>query len=294
MPRDRRVVRPQPEQVDARVARRAAAQWTIVDVHDLRACGLSDDAILTRVGTGRLYRRFRGVYSVVPNPSLEGCFMAAVKACGLDAVLSFFSAAALYGWLTWDFRAPEVTALTPRYHAGLRTHRSAQVERTYVKGIPVTPPVRTLMDLAACASGEQLRRAVNEALNQRRIRAGELVTSHHRGAVKLRAILASAAPTRNENEDVVVAVLARAGLPAPQVNQPYLGYVPDFRWPERRVILEADSRRFHDHLLARAADQERQAVLEAHGETVLRTTWREVVTRPEVVVRRVRAALDAR
>jgi very-short-patch-repair endonuclease len=277
--------------LDARIANLAARQWTIVTLEDLRACGLTQQAVSKRVATGRLFRRFCGVYSVVPNPPLEGCFMAAVLACGPLAVLSHFSASALRGWVAWDFRAPEVTAPTLRLHPGIRVHRSANVERVYVGGIPVTPPARTLADLSAHAPDKQLRRAVNEALNQRAIKATDLLASRHRGARTLRAILAESAPTRSENEDVVLAVLARAGLPRPEVNEPYLGYVPDFRWPDHRVILEADSRRYHDHLLARADDRARQAVLEAAGETVLRTTWRELVTRPHAVVARVRDTL---
>jgi hypothetical protein len=64
----------------------------------IRACGLSDDAILTRVRNGRLHARYRGVYALGhANVPLEGCFLAAVKACGSEAVLSHFPAAALYG-----------------------------------------------------------------------------------------------------------------------------------------------------------------------------------------------------
>ena len=85
----------------------------------------------------------------------------------------------------------------------------------------------------------------------------------------------------------------RRRVAAADINVPYLGYVPDFRWPEQRVILEADSRQFHGHLLARADDKARQAVLEAAGETVLRTNWREAVTRSHAVVARVRVALEA-
>ena len=81
--------------VDARIANIAARQWTIVTLDDLRSCGLSQQAVSKRVQAGRLFRRFRGVYSVVPNPPLEGCFLAAVLACGPGAVLSHFSAAAL-------------------------------------------------------------------------------------------------------------------------------------------------------------------------------------------------------
>ena len=277
---------------DARVAQRAARQWTIVDVDDLRACGLSDDAIQTRAHGGRLFRRYRGVYSVVPNPSLEGCFMAAMKACGPSALLSHFSAAVLRGWLEWDFRSPEVTASTVRVHPGLRVHRGQHLERAYVRGIPITTPAQTIRDLAAEAPTEQLRRAVNAALHQRSLKPSDLVRGGHRGAAKLRTVLATAAPTANEHEDLVLAVLTDAGLPMPDVNQRFAGYVPDFRWADRRVILEADGRRFHDDPLSRADDQARQAVLEAAGETVLRTTWGEIVTRPGAVVHRVRAALD--
>jgi hypothetical protein len=291
--RERRVTPAQFEKVDARVARVAAPQWTIVDLDDLHRCGLSDSAVTWRVQSGRLFPFHRGVYSVVPNPPLEGCFLAAVKACGRGAALSHFSGAVLCGWLEWDGRDPEVTAPTLRVHPAIRTHRATRVERIFVKGIPVTPPARTLRDISATEPYERVRRAVNEALNQRRITATDLVTSHHRGAKKLRAILATAAPTRNEYEDIVLAILTAGGLPMPQVNQSRLRYFPDFRWPAERVILEADSKQFHDQMLARADDLRRQRVLEANRETVIRTTWGEAVTKPGAVVRRVRQALDS-
>ena len=123
-----------------------------------------------------------------------------------------------------------------------------------------------------------MRRAVNEAFNQRLIQPYELVTSHHRGAKKLRAILADAAPTVNDFEDLVLPLVRDAGLPRPDVNRPFLNYRPDFRWPEHNVILETDGAATHDHPLARADDARRQALLEAHGQTVLRATWRELVT----------------
>ena len=104
-----------------------------------------------------------------------------------------------------------------------------------------------------------VRRGVNEALNRGQIKASDLVTSHHRGAVKLRKILATAAPTRNEYEDVVNEIIQQAGLPKPDVNVRRGRYIPDFRWPTQRVILEADSRRYHGHMLARADDARRQA-----------------------------------
>jgi very-short-patch-repair endonuclease len=98
----------------------------------------------------------------------------------------------------------------------------------------------------------------------------------------------------NEFEDVVLAVVAAGGLPKPDVGQWHLGFKPDFRWPDQRVIVEADGKRTHDQPLARADDAARQAVFEAHGETVLRVTWGQATTRPKETLRRIRNALDAR
>ena len=139
-------------------------------------------------------------------------------------------------------------------------------------GIPVTPPLRTLIDLSSMLPYKRLRRAVNEALNQRLVRPHELVTRNHRGARNLRRVVAAGAPTRNEFEDLVHALLA--DLPKPCTNEPLLGYVPDFHWPTHRLILEADGRDTHDQLLARADDKARQRFLEQNGYDVLRVTWR--------------------
>ncbi len=200
MPRERALAVDQLQEVHARVdvvvAKRAAREHAVLSAEELHECGLSDHAILTRVRNGRLHKRFRGVYVVgIDVLTLAACFLAAVKACGPGAVLSHYSAAVLWGLLKWDGRDPEVTALHPRRHKGIRAHRSNHIERVYRNGIPVTPVARTLIDISATLPPKQLRRAVNEALNQRLIKPYELVTSRHRGAKKLRAILADAAPT---------------------------------------------------------------------------------------------------
>ena len=59
--------------------------------------------------------------------------------------------------------------------------------------------------------------------------------------------------------------------------------VPDFRWPEQQLVLEADGARWHGDALARADDAERQALLEAHGETVLRARWDQATLRASEV-----------
>jgi very-short-patch-repair endonuclease len=95
-------------------------------------------------------------------------------------------------------------------------------------------------------------------------------------------------------EDVVLDLLLAGGLARPDVNQPLRvegrRLVPDFRWPEQWLIVEADSRAWHDGKLAREDDAERQALLEATGERVVRVTWEQAIAHPAQTLARLRAA----
>jgi hypothetical protein len=99
------------------------------------------------------------------------------------------------------------------------------------------------------------------------------------------------APTRSDLEDLVLDVIIQGGLERPDVNKPLpSGYIPDFRWPEQRLILEADGAAWHDHPIARADDATRQAHLEARGERVVRVSWAEAMADPSRIVQRLRSA----
>ena len=288
------------------VARRAADAWGVLSLVELLACGLSRNAVMNRVRNGRLHRVHRGVYAVGhASLTLEGRFLAAVKACGPRAVLSHLAAAALWGFLSWDDRYPEVTVVGASRNVlpGLRIHRTRRMERddtTRHGGIPVTSPARTLLDLAATLDPDRLRSATRRAQSLYRVNVRQLADSlaRHRGrpgSAKLARIIATGpAPTRSELEDVVLDLILRGGLVHPDVNVPYYvdgrRIVPDYRWPAQRLVLEADSKTWHDNPLAREDDVERQAVLEAHGERVLRVTWAQAIARPTPTLARLRAA----
>jgi len=288
------------------VARRAAHAWGVLSLDELRACGLSRDAVAVRVRAGRLHPRHRGVYAVGhANPPLEGRFLAAVKACGTGAVLSHRSAAALWGFVAWEERYPEVTVVgtVTRVHPGIRVHRTTAWHRDDVTrhlGLPVTSPPRTLLDLASVMDSRPLRRAVREAQSRRRVNVPQLVDllariGPRRGTRALRRIVATGpAPTRSELEDAVLDLILRGGLERPDVNVALvLGgrrVIPDLRWPHRHLVVEADGAAWHDSRLAREHDAERQALLEAHGERVLRVTWRQAVAAPAQTLSRIRAA----
>jgi very-short-patch-repair endonuclease len=66
--------------------------------------------------------------------------------------------------------------------------------------------------------------------------------------------------------------------------------IPDFRWPEQRLTIEADGAEWHDDRLTREDDAKRQALLEAHGERVLRITWQQTIAQRRQTLERIRAA----
>lgn len=116
-----------------------------------------------------------------------------------------------------------------------------------------------------------------------------------RGSRKLARIVAQGdAPTASVLEDVVLDLILAGGFARPDVGVPITvegrRFVPDFRWPEQRIIVEADGAQWHDHELAREDDAERQALLEASGEHVIRVTWRQAVTKQPQTLRRFEAA----
>jgi very-short-patch-repair endonuclease len=93
---------------------------------------------------------------------------------------------------------------------------------------------------------------------------------------------------------VVLDLILRGGLTRPDVNVPLMisgrRVVPDFRWPGQRLVIEADGAAWHDHKLAREDDAERQALLEAYGDRVLRVTWEQAIVRPTQTLERLTAA----
>jgi very-short-patch-repair endonuclease len=248
----------------------------------------------------------RGVYAVGhASPPLEGCFLAAIKACGPGAVLSHFTAAAVLGIVEWDGRDPEVTVsgTATRVHSGVRVHRTVALEPADIawhRRLPITSPARTIVDLAGSLGYRALRRTVRQALALGLVELGTLVEmlgrlGPRRGIRKLRKILATGpAPTRSLLEDVVLDLILNGGLDHPHVNEPMVlegrRVVPDFRWPRQRLVVEADSRAWHDDKVSREDDAERQALLEAHGERVLRVTWAQAIAQPRQTLARIRAA----
>jgi very-short-patch-repair endonuclease len=159
-------------------------------------------------------------------------------------------------------------------------------------GVPLTTPARTLLDLAEVVPGRALERAVAEAENLRLFDLSAVERTiaahpHRHGAARLGAVLSDAAVgdelTRSELEERVLAICVRHRLPRPLLNARVAGLEVDFYWPAARLVVEADSRRYHLTSAAFERDRERDAQLMLHGIRVLRLTSRRIAAEPDGV-----------
>src|SRR5215211_6254748 len=146
----------------------ARKQHGVVTRGQLLELGFTPQAILHRIRIGRLHPVWRGVYAAGrPSLTQHGRWMAAVLACGPDALLSHLSAAAL-----WEIHEGcgglihvSVPRDTSRRRPGIATHRRSMAanEFNHCQWIPVTGPVTTLVDLAATLDVGAVESAIREA-----------------------------------------------------------------------------------------------------------------------------------
>jgi very-short-patch-repair endonuclease len=260
------------------------------------ALGFEPRAITYRLKVGRLHLLHRGVYAVGHRPpSPLAAAMAAVLACGPDAVLSHRSAAALWRIIPrWPWPV-DVTAPTRRHHAGIRPRRSPHAKTTTRHVIPTTTPAQTLLDLADVLDDRALARAVKEAyvlhLTTPRQLAALLTRSPGRRTSRLKAHTTAAKPTRSPLEDDFLRFVKRHRLPVPEVSPRIAGHLVDFVWREQRLVAELDSWGFHSTKRAFETDRERDADLLTEGFRTIRITYKRLEQNPKKEAKRLRSLL---
>jgi very-short-patch-repair endonuclease len=268
---------------DRAVAEIAARQHGVVSIDQLHAVGLGKDMITRRLKAGRLHRVHRGVYAVGhPGISLQGRWMGAVLALGEGALLSHRSAACLWGLLPTG--AKDETHVTVcgsggrRRRTDIRVHRSTSLEpseRRSRLGIPVTSPARTLSDLRRGLSPQEWRRAARQAA----------VLGFNIGSD------AAQPSTRSELESLFLTLCRRYRLPEPEVNVRIGGFLVDFVWRDRRLIVETDGYRYHRGRVAFDDDRARDLHLRTLGYEVIRLTYDQVTKRPGEIAAALRTVL---
>lgn len=182
--------------------------------HQARQAGLSHRVLSYHTSTGDLERVAHGVYRWTPFPPHRfGDVIAAVLWAGEQAAGSHETALAVYGLAAAMPSAVHIT--TPRSFRGRRhgviVHNAplTSSEMRLFDDVPVTTPVRTLIDVARSSDPSLARQATDEALEQ------GLLTRR-----RLRACL-QAAPDADRLGEVLG--LGRFGVPPrPSMSRPLL------------------------------------------------------------------------
>lgn len=242
----------------------------------------------------------RGIYAV-GRPDLDdrGRWMAAVLACGPRALLSHRDAAVLWGIQTTEnpARTRDVEVVVPlglsKRRPGIRAHRRHEHEapgRRVVDRIPITHPVATLVDLAACIHRGQLEAAINEAdhlglVNPEQLLVAVDLLPRRVGVGPLRDLLEAptVALTSSQLERRFLPLAREAGLATPQTQVWLDGYRVDFFWPDLGLVVETDSLKYHRTPFRQARDKRRDNLHAGSGLTTLRFSDGQVRNEPDYV-----------
>jgi len=281
----------------------------IVGRADALELGYDDDAIARRVRSGRWRRVLPHTYLTVDTLTWLDQQLAALTFAGPRSVLS--GAAALHGEMR-AVRQPSTLLVLVPYDIAPRSVNGVHIRRTVrmpeprrALGPRRAPVARAIADLALeMRRLDDVRALVTEGVRTGLCSVDELRLELRSGPRRY------SKPLREAIEDVDdgawSAPEARAGRLLRQANAPafeqnariQLGsrtYFADFLWRELMAIVEIDSVEHHDLLpSARDDTDDRHAVLERYGYSVLHFTPSFVYRKPELFVDRVLTWLTAR
>lgn len=266
------------------------AQHGVFAVWQLRRAGLTRAQIRTR--TKRNREVLDGVYATGHAPLTEEQWWWAAVLTHPRTALAGVSAGARFGF--WERRRAVETVVRPGSGGPERfgrvvVARSARMDDVVVvRGMPTMSAGRTVLDLVADQRRDDVaRRIVRDAIRTRAVNTAALrvVIARYpgcRGVARLRVIadLYAGLPlhlTKSDAEALGLSILKEASVPLPGVNVVIAGEEADYSWPDLRLIIELDSRQWHQFP---AEDDRKTRVWEAAGWTVHRLPTDDVYHLP--------------
>lgn len=285
-------------------------QFGVISAAQASRLGMSKHAVAHRVRTGQWTRVLPRVYRVTAAPVVpQQEAIAAVLWAGAGALVSHSWAALLLGFE--GMRAAKVELWVPStckvnsplvtVHRGTRLDRA---DRTVLDGIPITTPVRTLIDMSARLEDGPLLALTESLLRQGLVteerlaaRLGALRASGRPGAGRLEALLderGDGRPLESPLEVTVWRLIVESGLPLPArqhwVTVTRGRYRLDFAWPDRRVGVECMGYAHHGGRARWGKDMNRFAELAAVNWRVVPVTWDACTRRRDQVLAQLRMA----
>lgn len=273
------------------------------------AQGLTSAQIGRLVQTGRWQAVFPGVYTPAGvHLDHEGYLAAACAKAGALVAASHRSAGWLWGLLAQPPARPSIsiTGRPPTWREQVEVHVAVDLDYSRVlvrRGIPVTDPLRTLVDLGAVVPVRVLNDAVDRALAGKLLTVegleaeiGRLSRQGRQGVRQLRQALLGrnmiGAPTPSVLESRGLRLLYSWGIIplGTQVSVCDGRYRVDFQL-RLDVVLEVDGYAYHWSPEAKAADSRRRNDLRRSGLLVIESDWVTVMHHPNVLEQEVRQTL---
>lgn len=279
------------EKLSATIAATASRQFGLITRLQLTRLGLSAQAIDYRIGAGLFEVFHPAVYRVPGAPSSWGqSLLAALLATGEGSAISHIAAAA-----EWELEAIEADRphiLVPHerrlFLRGVSIHRTRVIGAGDIRrrrGIRLTSPARTLLDIAGMVAADVLEGAVDDALRRRictLLHVRRCLDDRGPNGVRGWAILdrfvrerIGTNPTGSGKETTFRRGLINRRLPLPVAQYAVLDargrFVarPDFAYPDIKLAIEVDGSHHRDPRQWRA-DLARQNRLTVAGWHFLR------------------------
>ncbi len=257
---------------------------------------LSDSAVRWRLGSGRWARVCPGVYQTHTGPlSWLTRASAALLHAGPGAALSHRAAAHLHGFL--DTPPPVIAVGIPearraRRVPGTRVVRRRRMVTTTRRGLVVTTPAMTVLDLAelpgvtrteAVAWAADAVRARACSVDDLAVELGSRRAHPHRRTLELTLGIVSEGAQSGLEVDFVRSVLVAHALPPMRMQVPDTvdggGIRRDFENEEYGVVVEVDGRLGHEGSGAQR-DRVRDRRAARRGRVTLRAGWVDVEFEP--------------
>ena len=286
---------------EAQVLEHMRQQHGLISRRQALEAGMTVDQVAWRLKTGRWVRAGKGVYRHAASASTPlSRLLAACLASG--GVASHRSAAALHGIDGYQLDRIEVVVPWKRTPVtkGFVLHRTTQMPLTRPvtrNGILCTWVGRTVLDVASVVSRERLEHTIDAVLRQGLLRLEDMyavLVSHSRQGRTGCGPFRDALEERRGDDAVPLSAWSRMvsdllvdyGLARPalefQIRDPSGEFVAqvDLAYPDHRVAIELDSKRWHLNRVSFERDPRRRNAWTVIGWTVLTFTWSDYVDRP--------------
>lgn len=291
--------------VDMSAERLARQQMGVVARFQL-VTGPADEAVVeSRLRTGRWVEIAPGVYSFPGHrDSWSRSLWTSYLHAGPSAVVSHQSAAQLRS-IKGIGRTISLTVERNHRHvrkqaSGVRWHRLDDLSADDIaieQGMRTTTVPRTLVDLAAAVSRQQLLHATEDAVVRKLTTVAEVGATLERlrrkgkpGVTKMCTVLDELdkgdAISASALDKALSRVVKLSGLPAPTREHPLpsvqclTGFV-DRYFATALLIVEADGRKWHERRRNMARDRERDLEAARTGHQTVRFVWEHLVSDPD-------------